>query len=69
MSSRILARVRRQFRSAWPARRPPRCRRYREELADLGVFRVNLDRALSVAAELEDEETLSPRGEGVFGAE
>ena len=33
-------------------------RRYREELADLGEPRVNLDRALALAAQLEDEETL-----------
>ena len=47
----------------------PRRRRYREEAADLGVPRVNLDHALAVAAELEDEETFSARGERVFGAE
>ncbi len=35
-----------------------RRRRYREEVADLGVPRVNLDRALTLAAQLEDEETL-----------
>ena len=35
-----------------------RRRRYREEVADLGVPRVNLDRALTIAAQLEDEETL-----------
>ena len=33
-------------------------RRYREEVADLGEPRVNLDRALALAAQLEDEETL-----------
>ena len=33
-------------------------RRYREEVADLGEPRVNLDRALVLAAQLEDEETL-----------
>ena len=35
-----------------------RRRRYREEVADLGEPRVNLDRALALAAQLEDEETL-----------
>ena len=35
-----------------------RGRRYREEVADLGEPRVNLDRALVVAARLEDGETL-----------
>ena len=35
-----------------------RRRRYREEVADLGEPRVNLDRALALAARLEDEETL-----------
>ena len=39
------------------------------EVADLGVPRVNLDRALAVTAEVEDEETLSARGGGVVGAE
>ena len=33
-------------------------RRYREEVADLGEPRVNLDRALALAAQLEDEGTL-----------
>ena len=33
-------------------------RRYREEVADLGEPRVNLDRAVALAAQLEDEETL-----------
>ena len=33
-------------------------RRYREEVADLGEPRVNLDRALALAAKLEEEETL-----------
>lgn len=33
-------------------------RRYREEVADLGEPRVNLDRALALVAQLEDEETL-----------
>ena len=33
-------------------------RRYREAVADLGEPRVNLDRALALAAQLEDEETL-----------
>lgn len=33
-------------------------RRYREEVADLGEPRVNLDRTLALAAQLEDEETL-----------
>ena len=33
-------------------------RRYREEVADLGEPRVNFDRALALAAQLEDEETL-----------
>jgi hypothetical protein len=33
-------------------------RRYREEVADLGEPRVNLDHALAIAARLEDDETL-----------
>lgn len=33
-------------------------RRYQEEVADLGEPRVNLDRALALAAQLENEETL-----------
>ena len=37
---------------------PRRRRRYREEMADLGEPRVNLDRALALAAQLEDDETL-----------
>lgn len=32
--------------------------RYREEVADLGEPRVNLDHALAIAARLEDDETL-----------
>lgn len=42
-------------------RRADRLRRrrpYREEVADLGEPRVDLDRALTIAARLEDEETL-----------
>ena len=42
-------------------RRADRLRRrrpYREEVADLGEPRVDLDRALAIAARLEDEETL-----------
>ena len=35
-----------------------RRRRYREEVADLGEPRVNLDHALAIAARLEDDETL-----------
>ena len=35
-----------------------RHRRYREEVADLGEPRVNFDRALAIAARLEDGETL-----------
>ena len=35
-----------------------RRRRYREEVADLGEPRVDLDHALRIAARLEDEETL-----------
>ena len=38
--------------------RSARRRRYREEVADLGKPRVDLDRALRLAARLEDEETL-----------
>ncbi len=34
-----------------------RHRRYREEVADLGEPHVNLDRALAIAARLEDDET------------
>ena len=41
-------------RSGLPGRR----RRYREEVADLGEPRVDLDHALRIAARLEDEETL-----------
>lgn len=37
---------------------PGRRRRYREEVADLGEPRVDLDHALRIAARLEDEETL-----------
>ena len=33
-------------------------RRYREDVADLGEPRANLDRALALAARIEDEETL-----------
>ena len=36
----------------------PRRRRYREDVARLGEPRVNLDRALALAARLDDEETL-----------
>ncbi len=42
-------------RRAGPSRRR---RRYREEVADLGEPRVNLDQASATAARLEDEETL-----------
>ena len=42
-------------RRAGPSR--PR-RRYREDVADLGEPHVNLDRALAIAARLEDDETL-----------
>ena len=35
-----------------------RRRRYREEVADLGEPRIDLDHALRIAARLEDEETL-----------
>ena len=42
-------------RRAGPSR--PR-RRYREEVADLGEPRVSLDHALTIAARLEDDETL-----------
>ena len=38
-------------------------RRYREEVADMGEPRVNLDRALAIAAKLEDEETLRKLGQ------
>ena len=41
-------------RTAPSARR----RRYREEVADMGEPRVDLDHALRIAARLEDEETL-----------
>ena len=40
------------------ARRPRRRRRYREAVADLGEPRADLDRALAIAARLEDRETL-----------
>ncbi len=38
-------------------------RRYREEVADLGEPRVDLDHALRLAARLEDEETLRKLGQ------
>lgn len=41
-----------------------RRRRYREEVADLGEPRVNFDRALVLAAQLEDEETLRKLDQG-----
>ena len=39
-------------------------RRYREEVADLGEPRVNLDHALAIAARLEDGETLRKAEQG-----
>lgn len=35
-----------------------RCRRYREDVGDLGEPRVNLDHALAIAARFDDDETL-----------
>lgn len=44
--------------------RPRRRRRYRQKTYDMGVPRVDLTKALQVAAELEDEEILRKLEQG-----
>ena len=39
-------------------RKQPRPKRYREKTFDMGKARVNLDKALALAAALEDEENI-----------
>lgn len=44
--------------------RTPRREPYREDVADLGEPRVDLDKALALAARLEDEETIRKLAQG-----